>query len=114
MEIRKPIWGTYVTIRDVVVDGAIKKRKLMRVKITGVGEAIVHPTAWKERAQEASAAGDKNAVMKKVFLKPNEPMVLYGGTVPIEIKEKETQKEKKEKQKKVEAAVALSAQPAMF
>ena len=72
VNIKKPMYGTHVYIRDVFVEEAIRKGVNLEITIpAGVG--IVDPIAWKNR-------GD---IMCKVFKDPNNPMVLYGGNVPI-------------------------------
>ncbi|MDO8451953.1 MAG: hypothetical protein Q7S76_03730 [bacterium] len=80
----KPIdgrYGTHVYIRDIVVEAAIKKGVGLEITIPA-GTAVVDPVAWKDR-------GD---IRKDVFLRPNEPMLLYGGFVPIPGSERKTGK----------------------
>jgi hypothetical protein len=75
VDIRKPIdgkFGTHVYIRDIYVEQAIRKGVKLEITIPS-GKGVVDPVAWKNR-------GD---IRKDVFLRPNEPMVLYGGFVPV-------------------------------
>lgn len=75
--IKKPLYGTYVYIRDKYVDMAIKHRTMLRISIPQ-GTALVDPKEWKKNGKR----------MEKVFRNPNEPMVLYGGHVPLKLEDK--------------------------
>lgn len=76
--IKKPMYGTYVYIRDKYVDMAIKMKTKLRITIPQ-GVALVDPLEWKKNGKR----------MEKVFRNPNEPMVLYGGHVPLKLEDKQ-------------------------
>lgn len=97
VDIRKPLYGNYVYINGNVVDRAISAGAMMEVIIPS-GRAIVDPVKWKAEGK----------IMKKVFKFPNNPMILYGGWVPIPAKEgKVVAKEEITKQKEIK-------QPTLF
>jgi len=87
VNIKKPIYGNYCYIRASIVDKAIKDGAMLEITIPR-GKAIVDPVKWKEEGK----------VMKKVFKFPDNPLVLYGGSVPLEglPSGKVTSKEKEE------------------
>lgn len=68
--IRKPIYGTYCAIRDIHIERAIVQNKLLKITIPQ-GIFIVDPKWWKETG----------TIMKKVFLRPDEPMILIQNHV---------------------------------
>lgn len=76
----RPIFGTRVGIRDIYIDGAIKKRELMKIYTT-IGISIEDPVEWKKRATYG----------EKVMLRPDDPMKLYYADLkiltPAQIKE---------------------------
>ncbi len=72
VDIQKPLYGTYVTIREETIDFAIKTNALLEIHIPQ-GVATVDPLRWKRDGKR----------MTKVFLYPDRPMVLYGGHVPL-------------------------------
>ena len=74
--IKKPLFGTFVYIRDKYVNLAIRLGVPMRVTIPQ-GTALVDPVKWKKEGKR----------MEKVFRNPNEPMVLYGGHVPLKLED---------------------------
>lgn len=74
IEIKKPLYGNYVYIRESILNKAIRSGNQLLV-IVPKGKAVVNPTEWKRKGQR----------MSKVFLRPDEPMILYGGNVPIEL-----------------------------
>lgn len=74
VRIVKPVYGTFVYIRDKYVEMAIEKGAMLRISIPQ-GVAIVDPKEWKKNGK----------VMKKVFKIPSKPMILYGGNVPLEL-----------------------------
>jgi len=72
INIRKPIYGNRVCIDASVVERAIRDHRYMEITIpSGVG--VVDPREWKAR----------NDVLMKVFLRPDEPMKMFCGNVPI-------------------------------
>jgi len=72
VNIRKPIYGNHVYINATVVNKAIAMGAMLEITVPN-GKAIMDPKKWKAR-------GD---IMKKVFLYPDNPMILYGGNVDI-------------------------------
>lgn len=70
--IKKPLYGTFVYIRETFVNKAIKTGKVLRVTIPQ-GVAIVDPVDLKTNGKR----------MEKVFLRPDQPMVLYGKSLYI-------------------------------
>ena len=84
IEIKKPLFGTFCYIRKEAVDHALKYKKLLRITIPqGVG--IISPKDWLKEAK----------YMEKVFMRPDEPMKLYGNYVPVPNIEKPQPKPKK-------------------
>ncbi len=79
IKITKPIYGTYVGIRDIYLSQALNEKKMLRISIPQ-GIAVVDPREWMKTAKR----------MEKVFKIPNKPMILYANYVPLEI---ETPKE---------------------
>lgn len=78
IEIKKPLYGSFVYIRGDLLEAAARNRCAVEVRIP-IGSAVVDPAEWISKAKAA-----KN-VMKKVFNYPDRPMVLYGGYVPLKI-----------------------------
>lgn len=76
VEIKKPLYGNYVNVRDIYVNRAIREGTQLQIK-TPNGTGIVDPVKWKN-----GEYGGKR--VEKVFKRPDQPMVLYGGNVPIE------------------------------
>lgn len=72
IKINKPLYGTYCYIRDVYIDKAIRNGVRLTIEIPQ-GTATVDPKWWKETGQ----------IMKKVFKFIDNPMILYGNSVPI-------------------------------
>jgi hypothetical protein len=73
IEIRKPLFGTYVYVRDIYIERAIKRKVNLEIHIPqGIG--ICDPIRWKNEGKR----------MEKVFKRPDEPMVLYGNYVKID------------------------------
>jgi len=70
--IKKPLYGTYVYLNGNIVDRAIRTSSMLEIEIPR-GKAIVDPVKWKANGK----------VMKKVFKFPDNPMILYGGNVPL-------------------------------
>ena len=73
--IHKPLYDTFVNIRETYVRRAIKEGKLLRITIPQ-GTAVVDPKEWIMTGK----------VHKQVFLRPDEPMILYGNNVPVQLK----------------------------
>lgn len=76
INIKKPLYGNFVYIRGDFVDRAIRFGMMLDITIPK-GRAIVDPKQWKETAIKTEK------VMKKVFKFPDDPMILYGGAVPL-------------------------------
>jgi hypothetical protein len=68
--IHKPLYGSFCYIRDLYVNNAIKYNKKLKITIPQ-GTFLCDPVEWKESGKQ----------IEKVFLKPNEPMVLWGNYV---------------------------------
>lgn len=78
--IHKPLYDNFVNIRDSYLKTAIRQGKLLRVTIPQ-GTAVVDPKEW-------VTTGKK---VKQVFLRPDEPMVLYGNYVPLPVEKSDTE-----------------------
>ena len=76
IEIKKPLYGNFVYIRKEILDAAIRQGNQLEV-IIPKSKAVVDPTLWKKTGKR----------MKKVFRRPNEPMILYGASVIFPIVE---------------------------
>ncbi len=93
IRIRKPLYGNYCYINGDKLNKAIREGAKLEITLPN-GSAVVDPQEWKNNRQ----------IMKKVFKFANNPMILYGGWVPIpppkgeviETKEKEEVKKEKE------------------
>lgn len=68
--IKKPIHGNFVFIRDKYLNKAESACEKLRIR-TPKGERICTPAEWKRNAK----------YMEKVFLRPDEPMKLWGNYV---------------------------------
>ncbi len=79
VDIKKPLFGNYVYIASSFIEKAIKEKVMLGVIIPN-GRALVDPVKWKENGK----------VMKKVFKFKDNPMILYGGYVPLPTEEKGT------------------------
>lgn len=77
IEIKKPLYGNYVYIWEKVLNRAIRQKAMLEIRVPK-GSAVVDPREWKKNGKR----------MEKIFRKPNEPMILYGGNVPIPEPEK--------------------------
>jgi len=75
IEIRKPLYGTFVYLRKDVLLRAISAGMSVYVKVPQ-GKAKIDPVKWIENGKE----------MKKVFLRPDEPMILLGMNVLLPVK----------------------------
>lgn len=75
LTIRKPLYGTFVYLRKDILLRAIKNGVSVYVKIPQ-GKAKIDPVQWIEKGQP----------MKKVFLRPDEPMELVGMSVPVAVR----------------------------
>jgi hypothetical protein len=65
-KINKPIYGTYIAIRDKYLNQAIKLKTDLRVTIPQ-GTYIVNPKKWIKTGRK----------QEKVFLIPDQPMILW-------------------------------------
>ena len=73
VEIKKPLYNNFVYIYDRIIRVAIRNKRLLRIKMPqGVG--IADPREWIKTGKK----------MEKVFLRPDEPMILFGNYVIIE------------------------------
>lgn len=80
VEIKKPIYGTYVGIRDTYLKQAIRQGKLLKITIPeGVG--IADPREWIKTGKR----------IEKVFLRPDEPMILYANHVQLPVEKPDTE-----------------------
>lgn len=73
--IKKPVYGTFVYVRDIYIEQAIREGKKLKVSIPQ-GVAITEPEWWKQ--------GQK---LEKVFRIPDKPMILYGRHLPLNCQE---------------------------
>ena len=90
VDIHKPLYVSdgkaKVYIRDTFINKAIRFKRKLEIRVPG-GYAIVDPKEWMKK-------GDR---MEKVFLRPDEPMILFGGVIEVTKKtEEEKEKEKNE------------------
>ena len=77
VSIKKPIYDNYVGIRDKYIWQAKKYKALLRIT-TPHGTTIISPDKYLQGADR----------IEKVFLRPDQPMVLYcKNVVPTKIKE---------------------------
>ena len=74
--IKKSLNDNYVFIRREILTTAIRNGNKLKVIIPG-GEEIINPTKWL-----------KGKKIEKIFKRPDEPMILFGGKVAINKKEK--------------------------
>jgi len=72
VNIRKPVYGNFVYIRDIYLRQAIRQGCKLRITVPR-GSAIVDPREWIKNGKR----------MEKIFKRPDQPMILYGGNVPI-------------------------------
>ena len=73
INIKKPLYDNFCYIYNAVLKLAIRHRRLLKIKIPQ-GIAIHNPRQWMKTGKR----------MEKVFLRPDEPMILYGNYVKIE------------------------------
>ena len=71
--IRKPIYGTYVGVRDKYIFKAKREHKKLRITIPQ-GEVIISPEKFLRGATR----------IEKVFKIPTHPMVLYCNTLHLD------------------------------
>ena len=72
IEIKKPIYGTYVAIRDKYLKEAQRYRKMLTIATWVNGKRIkarVSPSEWKKTGKR----------IRRVFLIPNHPMTLWAN-----------------------------------
>lgn len=70
IEIEKPVYGTFVYIRDKYIIQAKKTNKKLIIKTAGI-TGICTAKEWLKNSEK----------IKKVYLIPNQPMVMYGNHV---------------------------------
>jgi len=94
VNIRKPLYGNYVYIRGSIVEKAIRLGLRLEITVPN-GTAEVDPVKWR----------DTGKMMKKVFKFKDNPMILYGNSVPVplpkSIEKGEVVKKENEKQLKL-------------
>ena len=66
--IKKPLYGNFIYLRASLVDKAIQTGAMLDITIPR-GRTLADPAEWKRTGK----------VMKKVFLRPEDPMVLIGN-----------------------------------
>lgn len=71
--ISKPLYGNYCFIRDKYINDAIRYHTKLLITVPK-GSALVDPLWWKTTGKR----------MEKIFKMPDNPMILYGNTVPLE------------------------------
>jgi len=77
VNIKKPIYDNYVGIRETYIWKAKRQGKLLKIT-TPHGTTIISPTKYLDGADR----------IEKVFLRPDEPMILYCKNLkPDKIKE---------------------------
>jgi hypothetical protein len=69
--VKKPLYDNFVFIRDIYINEAERSNQKLRIRIPR-GERVCTPGEWKRGAK----------YMEKVFLRPGEPMKLWGNHVP--------------------------------
>lgn len=67
--IQKPLFGSYVYVRDIYLKQAIAEHKNLSIIIPSQGQFEHDPRAWIKTGKR----------MEKVFKIKNRPMVLYGN-----------------------------------
>ena len=72
VNIHKPVYGNYVYVRDVFLRAAMRRGEMIKITVPK-GSAIVDPKEWIKNGKK----------MEKVFKRPDQPMILYGGNVPL-------------------------------
>lgn len=68
LTIKKPLFDNFVYIRESLLNKAILRNERIEV-IIPAGSALIDPKIWKQTGKR----------MEKVFLRPDEPMVLFGN-----------------------------------
>lgn len=69
--INKPMFGTFVYVRELYILKAQREHRFLKITIPGVAEIICTPSQWLENAK----------IMDKEFKIKGEPMRLYGNYV---------------------------------
>jgi hypothetical protein len=72
IDIKKPMEGNKVAIRALILELAHKKKKLLIVNCPGCQE-VIDPKVWKKEGEK----------IYRVFMRPDEPMVLYERAVKL-------------------------------
>lgn len=70
--ISKPLYNNFAYINESYIKKAEKLNQKLHIK-TPKGEITCTPQEWLKGAKR----------MEKVFLRPNEPMVLFGNNIPL-------------------------------
>ena len=73
--IKKPLYGTMVYVREMYLDRARKMNVKLHIQSPN-GEITCTADEWMKGAK----------YMEKVFLRPEEPMRLWGKQLPVEVK----------------------------
>ena len=73
VDIKKPIYGSYVGIRDKYIFRAKREKKKLFIRIPQ-GTCTISPEKFLKGAQR----------IEKVFLIPDKPMVLYANTIHVD------------------------------
>ena len=76
VEIKKPLYQNFAYIRDKYLYEAIERGVNVEIRIPQ-GTAVVDPKKWIKTGKR----------MEKVFLLPDNPMILWGNRVPIKTEE---------------------------
>lgn len=71
--IYKPVYGTFVYIRDSYIKEAKRKNVPLHIIIPGIADSIISVSDWLKDAK----------ILFKEFKIPGHPMKLYGNHVPI-------------------------------
>jgi len=73
--IKKPLYDNFVYVRDMHIRRAMREGKKLKITIPQ-GAGIVDPVDWIKTGKK----------MEKVFKYPDNPMILWGNRVPLNIK----------------------------
>ena len=92
--IHKPLYGTFCYIRDSHLNYARKHGIPLRITVPQ-GTAIVTVEQWMKDAKR----------IEKVFLRPDEPMVLWGNSVPVTGYEQKKQEKKEVKKEPIQTSL---------
>ncbi len=84
INIRKPIYGNYVSIREKYLKEAIRNKEPIVLTLPN-GTCTVDPKWWMEKGE----------LIEKTFKYPNQPMRMWANHAPIKSKEEEEEELKK-------------------